>query len=468
MFSFLVDVISGFLVIYMIMYSLIMTISNLFAMIELNNQNTNKKLRKKFGMDNTLYPPVSVLVPAYNEERTIQQSVKSLLNLDYPLYEIIVVNDGSKDKTLNKLLETFDVKKSNDPIHVQIRTQKVRGVYKGKSKNINGKDVDITIVDKENGGKSDSLNMGINMSKFPLFLTLDADSILQQDSLTNIAQPFMEDENVVAAGGSVKICNGITIEDGKIVDINYPKNLVVLFQILEYYRAFLTTRVWFNKFNANLIISGAFGLFKKSAVVAVGGYTNDCIGEDMELVVKLHSFHRKNNRKYSIQYVPGAVCWTQAPTRLKDLKSQRVRWHKGLMASLFRHKYIFMNRKYGVVSSFSFLYFLFYEMLYPLFFIFGIVFFGILFLAHYVNFKFFTSFLLVYFTYNLICSLGSIALEAYYFEYEIKTIDKVKLTMLGIIENFGYRQINSIFKLIAIFTYRGNKDTWGEIERSDM
>lgn len=465
--KFLIDLISGILLVYMIIYSLIMTISNLFAMIELNSNNQTKQLNEKFGMGHTMYPPVSVLVPAYNEEMTIVQSVKSLLNLDYPIYEIIVVNDGSKDRTLMKLIETFDVKKSNDPVHVQIRTQKVRSIYKGVADGTFTKNIPITIVDKENGGKSDSLNMGINMAKYPLFLTLDADSILQSDSLLSIAQPFMENENVVASGGSVKIANGITIENGKIVDINYPKNPIVLFQILEYYRAFLTTRVWFNKFNGNLIISGAFGLFKKSAVVAVGGYTNNCIGEDMELVMKLHSYHLKNNLPYSIQYVPAAVCWTQAPTDLKGLKSQRVRWHKGLMVSLFKHAYVFGNRQYGVISSFSYGYFFLYEMLYPLIFVFGLLFFAGLYLFGFLNFKFLMSFMLVYFTYNIICSIGSIALESYYFDHDIRFRDKLKLTMLGLLENFGYRQINSIFKLIAIFTYK--KDTsWGTIERKAM
>lgn len=456
----IVDFINLLFMYYIFIYAIIFFISTVYSIIELYEFNLKKRFKNTINIyDKKSYTPASILVPAYNEEKTILKCIDSLLSLDYPEYEIVVINDGSKDKTLDVLVNRFNLKKVERPIRRLIRCKETIDVYEGFEK------VNITLINKENGGKADALNMGINASKYPLFLTLDADSILQKDSLINIVIPFMENENTIAVGGNVKISNKVLLESGVVKKNSLPKKWLVIFQIIEYYRVFLTTRVWFNKFNGNLIISGAFGLFKKKAVINVGGYNSNSIGEDMELVMKLHSFNKKNENKYSIQYTPNAICWSQAPEKIRDLKSQRKRWHMGLMQSLFEHKYIFLNLKYGVVGVFSFLYYLVYEMLSCLIEICGAIFVTISYFTGFINLKFFITFMCIYMLYSTLISISSIFLEEYFFDTNLRVKDKLKLMLFSFLEAFGYRQICSLFRIVAIFTYRKKKNQWGEIER---
>ncbi len=357
------------------------------------------------------------------------------------------------------LINRFSLKKIQRPIRKSINCKKIIDIYEGIEK------VNITLINKENGGKADALNMGINASTYPLFLTLDADSVLQRDSLSNIVVPFIENENTIAVGGNVKISNNVLLENGVVKKNRLPKKWLIIFQIIEYYRVFWTTRVWFNKFNGNLIISGAFGLFKKSSVINVGGYNSNSIGEDMELVMKLHSFNKKNENKYSIQYTPNAICWSQAPEKLKDLKSQRKRWHMGLMQSLAEHKYIFLNIKYGVVGVFSFLYYFIYEMLSCLIEVFGVVFLFISYFTGFINLKFFITFMCIYIFYSSLISISSIFSEEYFFNINLRIKDKIKLILFSFLEAFGYRQMCSIFRIVAIFKYRTKKNHWEKIER---
>lgn len=456
----IVDFINLFFMYYIFIYAIIFFVSTVYSIIDLYEFNLKKRFNNTINIyDKKNYTPVSILVPAYNEEKTILKCIDSLLALDYPEYEIIIVNDGSKDKTLEVLIDRFSLKEVQRPIRKSINCKKIFNIYEGFEK------VNITLINKENGGKADALNMGINASIYPLFLTLDADSILQKDSLSNIVVPFIENENTIAVGGNIKISNNVLLENGIVKKNSLPKRWLIIFQIIEYYRVFLTTRVWFNKFNGNLIISGAFGLFKKSSVINVGGYNSNSIGEDMELVMKLHSFNKKNENKYNIQYTPNAICWSQAPEKLKDLKSQRKRWHMGLMQSLAEHRYIFFNVKYGVVGIFSFLYYFVYEMLSCLIELCGVIFLSISYFTGFINLSFFVSFMCIYIFYSSLISISSIFLEEYFFNTNLRVKDKIKLILFSFLEVFGYRQVCSIFRIVAIFTYRKKKHQWGEIER---
>ncbi|MCX7694218.1 MAG: glycosyltransferase family 2 protein, partial [Caloramator sp.] len=231
--------------------------------------------KKYITSDNMI--PISILVPAYNEEETIVENIKSLISLNYPKFEVIVINDGSKDNTLNKVVEEFELKEVNQPVRYRLKTNKIKGIYKN---------IDIPnliLVDKENGGKADALNAGINISNYPIVTSIDADSILESDSLVRVVMPFIEDKKTVAVGGIVRIANGSVIKRGRVVNIGLPKSRVAMFQIVEYLRAFLTGRVGWDAINALLIVSGAFGAFKKEAAIEVGGYAKNTIGEDMEL-----------------------------------------------------------------------------------------------------------------------------------------------------------------------------------------
>jgi cellulose synthase/poly-beta-1,6-N-acetylglucosamine synthase-like glycosyltransferase len=416
---------------------------------------------KKYAASENMMP-ISVIVPAYNECETIVENVRSLLSLNYSLFEIIVVNDGSQDETLQKLIEAYDLKLINQPIRYKLKTQEVRGVYRNIDLS------NLVIIDKENGGKADALNAGINVSKYPIFSAIDADSILESDSLVRIIMPFLENKNTIAVGGIVRIANGINIKGGVVGKIRLPHKTLPMFQIIEYLRAFLTGRMGWDAMGALLIISGAFGAFRKKEAMEVGGYTTGTIGEDMELVVKLHEYMRKNKRKYNIKFIPDPVCWTQVPEKLGDLRSQRRRWQIGLMDSLFRHKKIFFNPKYGLIGMIGAPYFWIFEMMGPLIEIMGYVLIPLSYIFGLLNVRFFILFLAASTLYGIVLSISAILLEEYTFNKYPTIKQLLKLTFYGILENFGYRQLVTLYRLEGFFRYRKYKHDWGKIERQSF
>ena len=424
-----------------------------------------KKIRysdyKKFVASENMIP-ISVLVPAYNEEETIVENIRSLLSLNYPLFEIIVINDGSKDTTLDKIINAFNLRQINQPVRYRINTKKVHGVYK------NNDIPNLIVIDKENGGKADALNVGINISKFPVFTAIDADSILESDSLVRVTMPFIENKETLAVGGIVRIANGSTIKGGVIKEVSLPRNRVAMFQIVEYLRAFLTGRMGWDSMGSLLIISGAFGAFKKAEVIEVNGYTVGTIGEDMELVVKLHEYMRKNKRKYSIKFIPDPVCWTQAPERLKDLRSQRRRWQIGLMDSLFKHKKILFNPRYGSIGLIAAPYFWIFEMFGPIVEAIGYVLVPLSYFFGLLNLRFFILFLAASILYGIILSIGAILLEEYTFNKYPSLKQLFKLTLYGILENFGYRQLTVLYRLEGIVKFRKGRHSWGKIKRQSF
>lgn len=406
--------------------------------------------------------PISVLVPAFNEQETIVDNIKSLLSLNYPTFEIVVINDGSKDETMPKIIEAFNLKKVYQPVRALIKTKEVNTIYKS---------IDIpnlVLIDKANGGKADALNAGINVSRYPVFTSIDADSILESDSLVRVIMPFIEDKLTVAVGGIVRIANGSIIRNGKIESINLPKNHLAMFQVIEYLRAFLSGRMGWDAMNALLIISGAFGAFRKDVAVRLGGYTPNTIGEDMELIVRLHHVLKKSGQKYRVKFIPDPVCWTQAPEKLKDLRSQRRRWQIGLMDSLFRHKPLLFNPRYGLIGLLATPYFWLFEMLGPIVEIAGYIFIPFSFALGLLNIKYFFLFLASSILYGILLSIGAILLEEYTFNKYPSVKQLAKLTLYGIIENLGYRQITTLFRLEGILRYRKSKHTWGKIERKNF
>lgn len=457
----IIILLNDFFMYYIFIYSILFFMATIYASININKHMRLKKYKNIYTIDNPKnYVPVSILVPAYNEEATIVDCMKSMSELDYPEYEIIIVNDGSKDNTLNKVIEAFNLKKINRPIRRVVKCKMEKEIYEGY---ING--VLVTLIDKVNGGKADALNMGINASKYPLFVSLDADSILQKDSIKNMVFPFLEDENMIAVGGNIQISNSIILKKGELHKTIVARKWIVLMQLIEYYRVFLATRILFNRFNANLIISGAFGMFKKEVVVNVSGYRTDTIGEDMELVMRLHIYNRNNKRKYKIEYAPEAICWSQVPEKLKDLRGQRKRWHLGLMQSLLSYKFVCFNYKYGVIGLFSYPYYFIYEMLSPIIELLGVVLIISSYLLGYIHLKFFIVFMLMYFLYSMILSCACVVLETYFIKGSLKFYSVLKLILFSILESFGYRQITSIFRLNSIFQYRCKNYSWGTIER---
>lgn len=440
-----------FFVIYLIGYSTFLFVSVVSGGNELFENIKKKKLQNEIHHD--YYVPISIVVPAYNEEVTIIETVKSLLNLDYKLYEIIIVNDGSKDNTVDLLIEAFKLKEISRPLRKELKCKNHRAVYE----NGMGSKVSITLVDKENGGKADSINMGINVSQYPYFVCMDADSILQRDSLQKIAVSVLENQDVVAVGSMIRISNDSVFKHGELVELRLPKKLVPALQVLEYERSFLASRIFLDKFNANLIISGAFGLFKKDAVVNVGGYDVGSMGEDMELIVKLHSFYRSNKLPYKIKYAYEAVCWTQVPERLRDLLKQRKRWHIGLFQSLTKHK--------NLINTGSYLYYLFYELLSPFIELAGLFItvlataFGLL------NVRYMIMFFLVYALFGASLTVISFLTRNFLSDDKVKTVDILKVVLLSVPENIIYRFIMAWTRIFALLFYRGKKTNWGAIKR---
>ncbi|MCH4886628.1 glycosyltransferase family 2 protein [Acidaminobacter sp. JC074] len=460
----IVDGINWLFMIYIFLYAVIFFLSTVYALINLFDHKERER------HDNDLYIrneknfiPISVLVPAYNEEVTICDCLASLLDLDYPEYEVIVIDDGSKDLTSQVIIDKYQLKETNRPVRRRLHTQEVESVHSARVGN-----VFLTLARKKNGGKADALNVGLNTARFPYVVALDADSmLLARDSLKQISMPTMEDDRTIAVGGNIKIANQVVIENGQIKKTFIPKNFVVLMQMVEYARIFITTRVWFNQFNGNLIISGAFGLFKKDVIIDIGGYKNKSLGEDMMIVVNIHSFFRRNKREYRISYVPTAICWTQVPSTMKDLGVQRKRWHKGLMESLIEHRYIFLNPRFGWIGFFSYAYYLFYEMLSPFFEVIGFLTIIISFITGFINVQFLMTFFTVYIFYSVIVSVSAMILDFYMMDNQYKFRYLLTFIGLAIVEAFGYRQYNSILRIIGTFEYFRKGHSWGSISRSE-
>lgn len=440
-----------FFVIYLLGYSSFLFISMVSGGNELFENMKKKKLRNEIHHD--YYVPISIVVPAYNEEVTIMHTIHSLLDLKYKIYEIIIVNDGSKDDTLDTAIRHLDLHKVNRPVRKRLPCQNEIAIYEG----IHGNNVPIVLVDKLNGGKADAINMGINVSKYPYFICMDADSVLQQDSLINIAAPVLENENVVAVGSMIRVSNDSSFENGKLVEFRLPKKLVPALQALEYERSFLSSRIFLDKFNANLIISGAFGMFKKEAVIAVGGYKIGSMGEDMELIVKLHSYYRANRLPYKIKYAYEAICWTQVPERFSDLIKQRKRWYIGLFQSLAQHNNLF--------TTGSYFYYLMYELFSPFIELAGLF---VTVLAYKFGLLNWDAMILLFLTYAVFGSMLTVIsflTRNFLNDTQISGKDVFKSILLCIPENIVMRFILAWTRMASLLFYRGNRTKWGSITR---
>lgn len=404
--------------------------------------------------------PISVIVPAHNEEKTIVETVRSLMMVNYGEFEIIVVSDGSTDGTLRRLLSEFEMAQTDRVYRRAIPTEPVRGMYSSLLHPT------LTVVDKVKGGKSDALNVGINVSRYPLVCSIDADSIIEDNALLRVVKPFMEHpDETVAVGGIVRIANGCEVRDGRVVQVELPERPLAILQVVEYLRAFLTGRVGWSSAQALLIISGAFGLYKKDEVIAIGGFANDAETEDLELVVRLHEYMRRRKRKYRVVFVPDPVCWTEVPESMRILRRQRKRWHRGLVRTLWRHKKMFLNPRYGSVGMVAVPYFVIFEMLGPFIEILGYVAVVLSFLLGILNTWFFLLFVTVALLYGVFLSVAAVLLEEISFRRYPSWMDLTKLLVFGVLENLGHRQMLSIFKIEAFWQVFRRQGTWGRMER---
>lgn len=453
--------VEGFFILYMIGYASFLFLSVAVGSSDLYAGKRRVLLRNE--LSNDYYVPVSILVPAHNEGVTIQATIRSLLTLDYKLYEIIVVDDGSSDNTVQILRDAFRLQPIDRPIQRRVACRPAQAVYESRAWK-----VPITLITKENGGKADALNMGINVAAYPYFVCIDADSVLQCDSLEKIVRPLLENAQVVAVGGAVRPCNGAEIETGRIIRYSMPKKLLACMQVLEYDRSFLASRILFDKFNGNIIISGAFGLFQKELVIQTGGYDPSTMGEDMELVVKLHVFCREHGLPYLIWYAADAICWTQVPEHLRDLCRQRRRWHIGLFQTMMKHRRILANLKYGAVSFVSYFYFLIYELFSPYIEVFGLLATVLAVAVDLINVLFMVAFFAVYVVYTAILSLTAFFARIHTVDLTLALSDVFKAVGLCAVEVSCLRFVMAWVRITALIGYRRKKAHWGTIQRKEI
>lgn len=409
-------------------------------------------------------PPVTVLVPAYNEEKTIVSTVRSLLGLGYPNFEVLVVNDGSSDKTLQEVVDAFQLTEFPEAYRSRLRTEPVNRMYASTAY------PKVRLLDKQNGGKADALNAGINAARYPLFCVIDADCILQQDSLSRVVQPFLEDSRTIASGGVVRVVNGCKVKNGLLSEVELSDKLLPLVQTVEYLRAFLFGRLGWSPMNALLIISGAFGVFYKERVIAAGGYKENLVGEDMEMVVRLHDHMRKERRPYKITFVPDPICWTEVPEDLRTLYNQRSRWQLGLAESLFRNWRLMFRPNAGVVGWVAYPFMMLFECIGPIIEILGYASVIVLGLAGLLSVQAFFIFLFAAIGLGMLLSLNAMVLEELSFHMYPRPGQQLKLFAVAIMENLGYRQMVSLFRVFGLFRWVGSlwrrRSSWGHMRRN--
>jgi cellulose synthase/poly-beta-1,6-N-acetylglucosamine synthase-like glycosyltransferase len=427
--------------------------------------NRMKKRRYTFDLDQAfkfrLLPPVSIILPAYNEEKTIVESVTSLLFIKYPSYELIVVNDGSRDQTMHVLIDSFNLIRTDYVYRSDISTEEVRDIYTSTEYR------SLVVIDKKNGGKADALNAGINISRYPYFCAIDADSILGEDALARLIMPFVHDPlRTTAVGGIVKAANGSDIEKGRLVTERMTKNPLVIFQTIEYARSFFMGRMGLSVVNSLLIISGAFGLFRKEDVIKVAGYRRRSLGEDMLLVVGLHKQKLRERVPYRITFLHDTVCWTEIPSDLKTLKKQRIRWQMGLMESIKENSDMFGNPRYGVVGLFAIPFSFFSEIVPPFLEFAGYAVIGIGLYLRLLSPQMLLYFFLVTWAYSAVHSFVGLAMEHFVVGSTLKYHHFLVKFFFSMFESLFYRQINLMYRIIAVFKFFMKNREWGEMKLS--
>jgi len=405
--------------------------------------------------------PVSVLTPAYNEEATIVESVRSLLSLHYPEVRVIVVNDGSTDATLETLAEAFALEPVERAFETAVPHQPIRGLYASPLQHR------LLVVDKENGGKADAVNAGINVCRTPLFCTVDADSLLDADALLRVSKPFVDDPDlVVAVGGTICVANGCRVRSGRVMSIALPDSLLAMFQVVEYMRAFTIGRIAWSSMNALMLISGAFGLFRRSTVVAIGGYRSDAIGEDLELIVEMHARLREQGRDYAVVFVPEPICWTQVPETLGPLAGQRRRWQRGALQTFFRHAKMLANPRYGSAGLVGISQIFIIDVATPLIEVLGYVMMPVFWAMDAIAWDLIAAYIGLTFVFGIFLSIGALVLDTVGLGRRTKIKSLLVLAGAAMLENFGYRQLNNIWRILGWWDFLRGKRSWGVMPRT--
>lgn len=408
-------------------------------------------------------PTVSILAPAYNEGATIVENVRSLLSLYYNKLELVVINDGSKDDSLQKLIDAYELEKVDFFVNYRIPTQEVKAVYKTKHPAYNK----LVVVDKVNGGKADALNVGINIASHDYIVCIDADCILEHDAILKMVKPFMEEREarVIASGGVIRIANSCEVRNGRLVRVYLPENYWARMQALEYIRAFLLGRMAWARLDGLLLISGAFGAFDREIAIRCGGYNVNTVGEDMELVVRMRRYMHEQDLPYRVTYIPDPLCWTEAPETPAILGRQRNRWTRGTIETLKFHKIIFLNPRYDLLGVLSYPYWLLFEMLAPVIEFIGFIVFLVMAFTGLINWHMFFAFLLFILFFGYLNSIFAIFMEVYTYNQYRRKKEIRKLIIAAFSEPFVFHPFVVWSAIRGYFDYFRKRKAWGEMTR---
>ncbi|HSR45618.1 MAG TPA: glycosyltransferase family 2 protein [Acidimicrobiia bacterium] len=406
-------------------------------------------------------PPITIIIPAHNEQAGIVESVRSTAMLHYPRLEIVVVNDGSTDLTVQRLVEAFDMVPIDFPFRPAISTKPIRRIYRSRMP------LPLVLVDKEGGGKSDAINAGINVSQYPYFMATDADMIIESEALIHAARHFVEDrDRTVAVGGNVRPLNGSRVRSGSVSEVDLPRRPIEMVQIVEYIRSFLATRPGWSAFGSLLIVSGAFGMFRKSAVIEVGGFRNDHLGEDMEMTMRLHRHYLKKRQPYRIVYAPDAVAWTEVPSTWGILRKQRIRWHRGLIQVIWQYKGMIFNPRYRRVGLIGWPVFIIFEFIAPTVELLGWVIVPASIASGFVQAAVALPLAIAALLLGAINSVVSLFLDDR-FGYFGKAGQTLRLLFYSLAEHIGLRQMSVWWRFRAMFWNRSRK-VWGDMQRTGV
>lgn len=465
--TFIIEIFSGFFSTSIFYYAVVVYLSYIFLAILSAYEMSFYKKKNSFVnynaiLSSPLSPGISIIAPAYNEQNTIVDNIRSLISLYYNDFEVIIVNDGSKDDSLKIMIENFDLIKVDYFFEYKIGCKEIRGVYKSRNKSYHK----LVVVDKANGGKADALNAGINISMKSIIACIDVDCILDSEALLKMVKPFLEEKvKVIATGGVIRIANNCEIEHGRIIKVKLPQNWLARMQVLEYFRAFLVGRMAWSRLNGLLLVSGALGLFDRKIVIECGGYNHDTVGEDMELVVRMRRYMADRGEKYKVVYVPDPLCWTEAPSDTKVLGRQRNRWMRGTIETMITHQGLFLNPRYKVLGLLSYPYWLFFEWLAPIIEMAGILVAVLLAAFGFMSMSFFVIMLALVFIFSYMYSAFSILYEELSYHQYNKKKDLLKLFLSALIEPFVYHPMNLWWSIKGNIDFLTGKKSWGEMTR---